>query len=137
MVKAAVCKTAIHRSESGRRLQFFCRDGGIGRRSGLKIRRSNPCGFESLSRHQLLLRSDDRELYLSTIRITYFVHSPTTDSERGLATGWSPGELSVKGIKQAGELGSLISRKQFDAVFCSDLKRAADTAESYSAVNTR
>ncbi len=69
------------------------------------------------------------ELRLSTIRITYFVHSSTTDSERGLATGWSPGELSAKGITQAGELGSLISRKQFDAVFCSDLKRAADTAE--------
>ena len=29
----------------------MCRGGGIGRRSGLKIRRSNPCGFESHPRH--------------------------------------------------------------------------------------
>ena len=29
----------------------FGRGGGIGRRNGLKIRRSNPCGFESHPRH--------------------------------------------------------------------------------------
>lgn len=26
--------------------------------------------------------------------ITYFVHSITTDNEKGLATGWLPGELA-------------------------------------------
>lgn len=31
---------------------FSCRDGGIGRRSGFKIRRRKVCGFESHSRHQ-------------------------------------------------------------------------------------
>ena len=32
--------------------RFSCRDGGIGRRSGFKIRRRKVCGFESHSRHQ-------------------------------------------------------------------------------------
>ena len=58
-----------------------------------------------------------------TIKITYFVHGTTTDNEKGLATGWMPGELSELGIFQAKELGKLVSNKNFDIVFCSDLKR--------------
>ena len=63
------------------------------------------------------------------IRITYFVHGTTTDNEQDLATGWSPGELSELGIKQAKELGNFVSNQHFDIVFCSDLKRAIDSAE--------
>ena len=63
------------------------------------------------------------------VRITYFVHGTTTDNEQDLATGWSPGELSELGISQTKELGKLISSKHFDVVFCSDLKRAVDSAE--------
>ena len=63
------------------------------------------------------------------VKITYFVHGTTTDNKRDLATGWSPGELSELGIKQAKELGKLVSDKHFDVVFCSDLKRAVDSAE--------
>jgi len=63
------------------------------------------------------------------IKITYFVHGTTTDNEKDLATGWSPGELSELGKKQAEELGKLVADKKFDAVFCSDLKRAVDSAE--------
>ena len=62
------------------------------------------------------------------IRITYFVHGTTTDNENGLATGWLPGKLSALGKKQAQELGQLVADKQFDVVFCSDLKRAVDSA---------
>jgi len=62
------------------------------------------------------------------LKITYFVHSTTTDNENSLATGWLPGELSKLGIEQAVELGRLVADKKFDAVFCSDLKRAADSA---------
>jgi broad specificity phosphatase PhoE len=62
------------------------------------------------------------------IRITYFVHGTTTDNERGLATGWYPGELSEMGVSQSVELRNQI-KKKFDAVFCSDLKRAVDSAE--------
>lgn len=61
------------------------------------------------------------------IRITYFVHGTTTDNEKDLATGWLPGELSKKGRQQAVDLGDLVNEK-FDAIFCSDLKRAVDSA---------
>jgi broad specificity phosphatase PhoE len=64
-----------------------------------------------------------------TLHITYFVHGTTTDNEKGLATGWLPGELSEVGIKQARELGKRVADKRFDVVFCSDLKRAVDSAE--------
>ncbi len=64
-----------------------------------------------------------------TVRITYFVHGTTIDNEQEIATGWLPGELSKLGRKQAKELGKLISNKYFDVVFCSDLKRAIDSAE--------
>ena len=63
------------------------------------------------------------------MKITYFVHGTTTDNEQDLATGWLPGELSELGKKQAKELGSLVSNKHFDVIFCSDLKRAVDSAE--------
>ena len=64
-----------------------------------------------------------------SVKITYFVHGTTTDNEKDLATGWLPGELSTLGIQQAKELGNFVSGKNFDAVFCSDLKRAVDSAE--------
>lgn len=62
------------------------------------------------------------------VKITYFVHGTTTDNEKDLATGWAPGELSELGIQQAKNLGKFIKDKKFDVVFCSDLKRAADSA---------
>jgi len=61
--------------------------------------------------------------------ITYFVHSTTTDNERELATGWAPGELSKLGIEQSKKLGKLVANKKFSAIFCSDLKRAMDSAQ--------
>ena len=64
-----------------------------------------------------------------SLTTTYFVHGTTTDNEAGLATGWLPGELSALGIKQAQELGALVAHKKFDVVFCSDLKRAVDSAQ--------
>lgn len=63
-----------------------------------------------------------------SIKITYFVHSTTKDNKKGLATGWQPGELSEIGVRQAKELGRLVSKKNFDLVFTSDLKRAVDSA---------
>ena len=64
-----------------------------------------------------------------SVTITYFVHGTTTDNENNIATGWNPGELSELGKKQAKELGELVAEQTFDAVFCSDLKRAVDSAE--------
>lgn len=62
------------------------------------------------------------------IEITYFVHGTTADNEQGLATGWEPGELSELGIQQSKDLGILAADKEFSVVFCSDLKRAVDSA---------
>jgi broad specificity phosphatase PhoE len=62
-------------------------------------------------------------------KITYFVHGTTTDNEAGLATGWLPGELSDVGVQQARKLGEQAANQHFDVVFCSDLKRAIDSAK--------
>lgn len=62
------------------------------------------------------------------LKITYFVHGTTTDNELDLATGWAQGELSNLGIEQSKKLGEMVADKTFDVVFCSDLKRAIDSA---------
>lgn len=64
-----------------------------------------------------------------SLRITYFVQGTTTDNENGIASGWQPGELSELGIKQSKELGEIIKNQNFDAVFCSDLRRAVDSSQ--------
>ncbi len=63
------------------------------------------------------------------VKITYFVHGTTIDNESGIATGWNQRELSEKGIEQCKVLKEKIKGKKFDAVFCSDLRRAFDSAE--------
>lgn len=63
------------------------------------------------------------------IKITYFVHGTTTDNEKDISSGWSDVELSELGIKQSIELKEQIKDKKFDIVFCSDLKRAVDSAK--------
>ena len=63
-----------------------------------------------------------------SVKITYFVHGTTTDNEAKLSTGWIPGELSEKGIKQSYELKDQINIDAFDLVISSDLKRAMDSA---------
>lgn len=64
-----------------------------------------------------------------SIKITYFVHGTTTDNEQHLSSGWNDVELSEEGISQSWELTELTDHLTFDAVFCSDLKRAVDSAE--------
>ena len=63
-----------------------------------------------------------------SIKITYFVHGTTADNEQNISSGWSNVELSGLGIEQAKTLGELMKDKHFDVVFCSDLKRAVDSA---------
>lgn len=63
------------------------------------------------------------------VSITYFVHGTTVDNENGIASGWNDCELSTLGIEQAKELKKLVGKKSFAAVFCSDLKRASDSAK--------
>ncbi|TVR31028.1 MAG: histidine phosphatase family protein [Spirochaetaceae bacterium] len=64
-----------------------------------------------------------------SLRITYFVHATTTDNQQHISSGWKDTALSELGRKQAAELGAQTRDRSFDAVFCSDLKRARDTAE--------
>jgi len=63
-----------------------------------------------------------------SVKIIYFVHGTTLDNETGKSTGWAGGELSELGIKQAKDLKDQIKEKDFEVMFCSDLKRAVDSA---------
>ncbi|MEO8539023.1 MAG: histidine phosphatase family protein [bacterium] len=63
-----------------------------------------------------------------SVSIVYETHSLTEDNEAALATGWLPGRLSVEGRRLAAELGARRRNDGLDAVFCSDLGRAAETA---------
>lgn len=63
-----------------------------------------------------------------TVKITYFVHGTTTDNENNRATGHAPGKLSELGVKQASDLGDKVD-EEFDAVYCSDLRRAVRSAK--------
>ncbi len=64
-----------------------------------------------------------------SVNITYFVHGTTIDNEKNLATGWNPGKLSELGKQQSKRLGQLVANLRFNLVFCSDLKRAVDSAK--------
>ena len=64
-----------------------------------------------------------------SINITYFVHGTTTDNEKKVSSGWNDVELSELGKRQVTDLKGLIKNKTFDVVFCSDLRRAYDSAK--------
>ncbi len=63
------------------------------------------------------------------IKITYFVHGTTTDNQKEISSGWFDVELSDLGVKQSIDLKDQIKDKKFDVVFCSNLKRAVDSAK--------
>ncbi|SRR6266496_995990 len=63
------------------------------------------------------------------VQITYFVHGTTTDNEKEISSGWFDVELSELGVKQSIELKDKVDPKDFDAVLCSDLKRAVASAK--------
>lgn len=62
------------------------------------------------------------------VKITYFVHGTTTDNEKNISSGWYDVGLSELGRKQSVDLKEKIKDNRFDVVFCSDLKRAVDSA---------
>ena len=64
-----------------------------------------------------------------SVKITYFVHGTTTDNEKEVSSGWYDAGLSELGIKQSKELKEQVKDRKFDVVFCSDLKRAKNSAE--------
>jgi broad specificity phosphatase PhoE len=63
------------------------------------------------------------------VKITYFVHGTTTDNEKEISSGWLNVGLSELGIRQSIELREQIKDKKFNVIFCSDLKRAVDSAK--------
>jgi broad specificity phosphatase PhoE len=63
-----------------------------------------------------------------SIEIVFETHSTSVDNERGIATGWLPGELSETGRGQAKQLGERRLNEQIATVFTSDLRRAVQTA---------
>ncbi len=63
-----------------------------------------------------------------SVQITYFVHGTTTDNEKNISSGWKDVELSDLGVRQSEELLDKINGQKLDAIFCSDLKRAVDSA---------
>ena len=65
---------------------------------------------------------------VGVVDITYFVHGTTVDNEGGKASGQADAKLSELGVRQAQELKAQVNKQTFDAVFCSDLSRAVETA---------
>lgn len=63
------------------------------------------------------------------IKITYFVHGTTTDNENNISSGWQDVGLSELGVKQSKELRKLTKIEEFDVIFCSDLRRAVESAK--------
>jgi 2,3-bisphosphoglycerate-dependent phosphoglycerate mutase len=64
-----------------------------------------------------------------SVEVVFETHSISEDNEAGIATGWLPGRLSVRGRQLARELGARRRNEGLAAVFVSDLRRAAETAE--------
>ena len=62
------------------------------------------------------------------VSIIFATHATSLDNERGIASGWADVDLSALGIAQAHELGTRYAQDRFDAVFCSDQRRAYRTA---------
>jgi 2,3-bisphosphoglycerate-dependent phosphoglycerate mutase len=64
-----------------------------------------------------------------SIDIVFETHALSEDNERGFATGWLPGRLSERGRANAADMGRRRRGDGIAAVFSSDLRRAAETAE--------
>jgi len=62
------------------------------------------------------------------VQITYFVHGTTTDNQKEISSGWNDVGLSELGVGQSIKLKDQIKDKKFNVVFCSDLKRACESA---------
>ena len=71
-----------------------------------------------------------------SIEIVYETHALTEDNENGIATGWLPGRLSARGCENAADMGRRRRTDRIAAVFASDLRRAAQTAQIAFAVGS-
>jgi len=63
------------------------------------------------------------------VEIIFEAHGTTFDNEAHLASGHNDVDLSSLGEQQSREMGIRYKDEHFDAIFCSDLKRAYRSAE--------
>jgi len=63
------------------------------------------------------------------LTLFYSPHMTSVDNETGYASGHADVPLSPLGRQRAQELGHHYATTDLEAVFCSDLRRAADTAQ--------
>lgn len=56
-------------------------------------------------------------------------HGQTEENATGVIQGWNPGTLTPLGIEQAERLARRLKAIRFDAIYSSDSRRAADTAQ--------
>jgi len=63
------------------------------------------------------------------LTIIFEAHGTTFDNEAHLASGHNDVALSPLGIEQSKEMGERYKDDHFDAIFCSDLQRAYNSAE--------
>ena len=62
------------------------------------------------------------------IQVVFETHAISEDNEQRIATGWHHGRLSAQGREGARAIGQRRATDGIDAVFSSDLRRAAETA---------
>lgn len=63
-------------------------------------------------------------------------HGLTVENAGGIIQGHNPGQLTPVGIEQAQRLAERLKRVSFDAIYASDLRRAADTARLIARFHT-
>lgn len=66
---------------------------------------------------------------ITGMNITVVRHAITEFNEQGISNGRYDEDLSVNGREQAKKISGELSKKQFDAVYSSPLKRAVQTIE--------
>jgi broad specificity phosphatase PhoE len=72
-----------------------------------------------------------------TVMKLYLVrHGLTVENATGIIQGHNPGELTELGIAQAQRLAERLKGVHFDAIYASDLRRAADTARAIARYHT-
>lgn len=64
----------------------------------------------------------------SEVEVWVFFHAETEDNVAGVLSGHREAELSERGKEQARRLGDRYRDQEFGAIYCSDSKRARDTA---------
>lgn len=63
------------------------------------------------------------------IKITFEAHGTTLDNEKHISSGNFDVGLSPLGVQQSKEMGARYAKRDFDAIFCSDLQRSYKSAE--------